>query len=98
MSDLVNILKFIPYGRENAVEIDTLCRETGLNNRSVRNLINSARKKSVIINVQDGKGYYRPTADDVDEVKRWKKQEENRAKEVFSSLSPVRKFLQENCA
>ena len=94
MSDkIIDIVKYIPYGKENAISRQSLSEKTGLSDRNMRNLINQARKRAVIINIQDGNGYFRPTKEDVDEVKRFKKQEENRAKEVFSSLAPVRKFL-----
>ena len=91
----INIVKYIPYGKENAISRSELCRITGLNDRSMRDLINQARKRAVIINVQDGKGYFRPTKNDLDEVKKFKRQEENRAKEVFSCLQPIRKFIRE---
>ena len=90
---IINIVKYIPYGKDNAISRQELCDKTGLNDRTMRDLINQARKRAVIINIQDGNGYFRPTKDDIAEVKKFKRQEENRAKEVFSCLQPVRKFL-----
>lgn len=94
MVNEIDILKFIPFGKENAISRTSLCTATGLNDRSMRENINRARKRAVVINLSDGSGYYRPTDDDIAEVIKFKKQEENRAKDVFSNLQPVRKFLQ----
>ena len=94
MANEIDILKFIPFGRENAISRTSLCMKTGLNDRNMRDNINRARKRAVIINLSDGSGYYRPTNNDVSEVIKFKKQEESRAKDVFSNLQPVRKFLQ----
>lgn len=94
MVNEIDILKFIPFGKENAISRTSLCTVTGLNDRSMRENINRARKRAVVINLSDGSGYYRPTDDDIVEVIKFKKQEENRAKDVFSNLQPVRKFLQ----
>ena len=53
----MDIKKFIPIGHENAVTIDTLCRMTGYSNRVVRRMI--ADSDAIILNLQDGKGYFR---------------------------------------
>lgn len=89
----IDIVKFIPFGRENAVSRDKLSAEIGCSDRVMRDLINNARKRVVIINIQNGNGYYRPTNEDAAEVEKFKRQEENRAKEIFRGLQPVRKFL-----
>lgn len=89
----IDIVKYIPFGKENAICREKLCAETGLPDRSMRDLINQARKRTVIINLQNGSGYYRPTQDDRADVEKFKRQEENRAKEIFKGLQPVRKFL-----
>ena len=91
----INIINYIPFGRENAISRKGLCIKTGLSDRSMRELINKARKKDVIINLQNGGGYYRPTKEDKVDVEKFKRQEENRAKEIFRGLQPVRKFLTE---
>lgn len=91
----IDIIKYIPYGKENAISRDALAIKSGCSDRKMRDLINSARKREVIINIQNGCGYYRPTKNDVGEVEQFKRQEENRAKDIFSGLQPVRKFLNE---
>ena len=56
-----DIVKYIPYGRENAISRDDLAIKVGCSDRIMRDLISKARKKTVIINIQNGSGYYRPT-------------------------------------
>jgi len=51
------IEKFIPYGHENAVKYETLEKVTGLNRRQIRKAI--ADSKAIIMNMQDGKGFFR---------------------------------------
>lgn len=62
MKDDIDILNYIPYGHENAVTRAELCERTGLSDRLVRRHIEVARIEGhPIINLQDGKGYYRAT-------------------------------------
>lgn len=53
----MDIKKYIPKGHENAVSIDTLMAMTGMSNRMVRRAI--AESDAIILNMQDGKGYFR---------------------------------------
>ena len=53
----MDIKKYIPKGHENAVTIDTLMAMTGMSNRMVRRAI--AESDAIILNMQDGKGYFR---------------------------------------
>ena len=53
----MEIKSYIPIGHENAVTIDTLMNMTGLSNRAVRRAI--AESDAIILNLQDGKGYFR---------------------------------------
>lgn len=52
----MDILDFIPTGSENAVTRVELCQRTGLDDRTVRDLIHNARRRIPILNMQDGKG------------------------------------------
>lgn len=56
----MTITDFIPYGRENAISRQALAQLTGMDDRQVRRMIEDARCNVVIINLQDGKGYYLP--------------------------------------
>ena len=56
----MDIVDYIPFGRENAVTRAQLRIVTGLNDRQIREQISQARRDTVILNMQDGKGYFRP--------------------------------------
>ena len=53
----MDIKKYIPKGQSNAVTIETLMAMTGMSNRQVRRAI--AESDAIILNMQDGKGYFR---------------------------------------
>lgn len=53
----MDIKKYIPMGHSNAVSIETLMAMTGMSNRQVRRAI--AESDAIILNMQDGKGYFR---------------------------------------
>lgn len=90
-----NIEEFIPFGSKNSVTRGQLCSLTGMSDRKVRREISLARRRTPILNLQDGNGYYRPREDDVLELSRFIKQEEHRAKMVFWSLKSARDTLKQ---
>lgn len=53
----MRIEDYIPYGRENAISYDELILETGLNSRQIRMEI--AKSDATILNLQDGRGFFR---------------------------------------
>lgn len=59
-----DICDYIPKGRANAVTRYELCMKTGFRDRQVRDLIHYARRDGSILNLSDGKGYFRPDLDD----------------------------------
>lgn len=85
------LIELIPYGRENAISRKRLCEITGLKDRKLRDEIARLRRHHVIINDQDGRGYYR--TDDKDEIARFVKQEEARLRSIGWSLRAARKML-----
>jgi len=86
------IENYIPVGRENAVSRIRLSEITGLSDRGNRREIEQARCRGVIIiNLQDGVGYYR--SDDVDEMHKQYKQNENRAMSVLVQQKFLRSRL-----
>lgn len=92
----MNILEFIPFGRENAVTTRKLTEITGIkSSRKIRNLISQERRNTAILNLQDGKGYFRPTDEEIKLVERFKKQEQSRAKKIFWSLRGCNEFIKE---
>ncbi len=93
----IEIEKYIGHGKANAVTRSYLVMATGLNDREVRDAISKARGNgAVILNDQDGKGYYYPTLEEYDNAVGCLKQEEKRAKCVFWTLKSLRKWVQEN--
>lgn len=92
-----SIIDFIPFGKENAISrpiLTSLCVEHGLiekqvrdKDRIMRSLVREARFDYAIINDQDAKGYYRPTAEDYNRVRKHIAQEKCRA---FSTLAPLK--------
>lgn len=87
----MEIIELLKEGKENAVTRETLCAMTGMNDRAVRSEIERLRREYVILNDQDGKGYY--LSKDAQEVQRYVRQEEARAKAIFYRLRPARELL-----
>lgn len=90
----MNICDFIPEGKENAVKRETLVARLGLSDRTVRLLIQGARERGeIILNDQSGAGYY--TTNDVGELKRQLKTNENRAFSVLRQSTYLRRKIRE---
>lgn len=89
----MNIVDFIPVGKENAITGERLRQMTGLTDRKLRNEIAIARRETCIINNQDGRGYYQPS--NKEEVARYIYQEEHRAKSIFYALNGAKKYYAE---
>ena len=81
----MDILEFIPFGRENAVKRSDLRDITGLNDRELRAVISRARKETPIINMSDGRGYYQP--DDKEDLHRYIMQERARARDILATIN-----------
>ncbi len=87
------IEQYIPFGKENAVSRQYLSIATGMSDRKVRMQIAQARRDYPILNLSDGKGYYRPTAEEYLEAKQFYHQEIARAKSIFWSLFGLKRWL-----
>lgn len=87
----MKITDYIGRGRENAVTRSRLAELTGLGDRTIREMIAQERRETVIINLQNGDGYYIPTK--AEEVKRFVSQETARLKSIGWSLKAARKLL-----
>lgn len=91
---MLNITTYIPEGKENAVTREQLCSLTGLSDRSVRQLIENARMEGVlIINAQDGKGYFR--SNDVKDIRRQLNANNKRAMSILRQQKFLRRRLSE---
>ena len=89
----MDIVDYIPFGRENAVTRTQLRIMTGLNDRKIRDKISEARRDTVILNMQDGTGYFRPLPEERHLVEAYDKQETARLKSIGWSLKATRQML-----
>lgn len=95
----MNILDYIPYGKENAVSRERLAGLYGggeHGDRRARKAIESARKTHVILNLQDGSGYFQPKDTDNDLVAKQYRQTNNRANSINRQRRALRKWQREH--
>ena len=101
----ITIIDLIPFGKENAISRKRLLQECitkGLvedtisdPDRKMRQLIETARRDYVILNCSDGAGYYRPNKEDILELRKYIRQEENRGKQTFSNITLAKKLYED---
>lgn len=90
----MNILDYIPTGKDNAVTRAQLCSFTGLSDRAVRKLIEIARiEGAVIINKQDGAGYF--ISEDAEDIRRQITTNHHRAMSILRQQKLLRRKLDE---
>ena len=100
------IVDLIPVGREYAISRNELlkkCTAAGVTNsdRTMRELITKARTDFVILNLSNGKGYYRldssikASLEEMQDLQRYIRQEESRAKVTFKNISMARKLYED---
>lgn len=85
------IAELLKKGKLNTTDRDELCTLTGLTDREVRRAIQSERRENVILNT--GNGYFIPTADDVDELRAYCRQERARATTILYNLNKYESLL-----
>ena len=86
------LLIHLGRGRDNAISRTHLCLEMGLPDRTVRGIIERARREGcIIINAQDGAGYY--LSDDPDEWEAQYRQDTSRALSILSRRKALRARL-----
>lgn len=86
---MLDIVDYIPRGRESAISRKDLCSVTGLPDRMVRRAMQHARLDHVIISSDSGDGYYRPTISDYPEVKGYLAREQARSISILKGLTVV---------
>lgn len=92
--ETIKIDIYIPIGKENAVSREFLRTMTGLPDRKVRQMIEASRDEGhIIINDQDGRGYYQPS--DIDEIERQYWQDTRRALSILKRRKHARRILKE---
>ena len=96
MEKRLEIEQYIPFGEENAISRKRLAQITELNDRKLREAISRARRDTVILNLSNGQGYFRPIEGKEDDlVVRYYKQEESRLKRIGWSLLATRRRVKE---
>lgn len=92
MSDRMEIvLDAIPFGKANAIRREILAARCGLSDREMRRTVEELRHTFVILNDQDGRGYYRSY--DLDDIERSYRQERARALNILRRLKVQRMLL-----
>ena len=85
----MKIEDYIPYGHENGVTRKQLARlfegQGKDPDRMARDAIQEARGRTAVLNLGDGKGYFRPLPEEKDLVLKWKRGQISRANEVKKS-------------
>ncbi len=89
----MNIMEFIPKGHENGITLKELCARCGLSERMMRGEIEEARKKNVILNLQDGAGYFTPLESEAHFVAHWVAQQTARANSVREGCRKAKLWL-----
>ena len=92
----MNIIDFIPYGKENAISRKQLSERCGLRDRVMRKMIEKERREYPILNSQDGSGYFRPLPEEKPLVERWLRQERRRSQSIGNSTLGAEKWLTGN--
>lgn len=90
----MDIMIYIPNGRENAIPRRELVEILHLPDRTVRNMIEDARNRGeIIINDGSGAGYW--TSDDLGEITRQLNMNKRRAKSVLVQNRHLRRKIAE---
>lgn len=87
------VFNLLLYGKENAKTRKELVKRTGVCDREVRESIERLRRKYIILNDQDGTGYY--MSENLREIMRCYMQEFKRAISILARLKPMRGFLRD---
>lgn len=100
----LTIADLIPIGRDNAIKRADLVKacvqhkliESGTQeDRAMRKLLEKARHDYTILNLSDGNGYYRVSSKDLQDLQRYIKQEDNRAKASFRNHALAKKLYED---
>lgn len=90
----MNIMDFIPFGKENAIGRFELMDKLNLPDRKVRQHIEEARKRGeIIINDQDGRGYY--TSDRLEDLQKQLNANHRRAMSILVQQKHLKRKIEE---
>lgn len=88
------VYNMLGYGKSSAITGQQIADSTGLVVREVRAVMEQLRREHIIVNDQDGTGYY--LSNEPQEAQRYYWQEYSRAISILRRLKPVREFLKAN--
>ena len=91
-------INLIPYGKQNAIKRSRLADLWKCSDREMRQAVAKLRKDEPILNLQDGSGYFRPTQEELGEVKSFLAQEIHRAKSIQDSVKGLLVWLEKEKA
>lgn len=90
------IVNCIPVGRENAINRWALREKAGVSDRKCRKLIQEAKEHGeIIINLQDGRGYFRPAEEDLSNISKQYHQNLSRMISLSKQQKVLRKILKD---
>ena len=96
----MRILDFVPVGHKNAISRQSLAILTKLSDRKMRDAIAEINEgenpEELIINLQDGRGYFRPAPDEDSLVRIWRAQENSRKTNVNKNVQAADRYLNRN--
>jgi hypothetical protein len=88
----IDICEYIPYGRKNAVSRAELQRHTGLPDRTVRTLIEAARRSGAhILSSSADKGYWQ--SDRPEEIREFIRESDSRIRKTAQAVEPLRRYI-----
>lgn len=92
---MIDIMDYIPRGKDNAVTREQLVEQTGIKDRTVRRMIHKKRQQGeIIISSTRGKGYYLPlTRDDAEGFIR---QQKSYIKHIQESITKAERLLRKS--
>lgn len=87
---ILDILQYIPHGKENAISRNELSRLLKLPDRQVRKLIEQKRQRGIpILSSSREKGYW--LSEDISEIQAFLKESENRIKTEKRNTSEIKR-------
>lgn len=89
----MSCVEYIPQGYKNAVSRQYLRDMTGNTDRTNRREIKESDE--LILNLQDGKGYFKPGLDEDRLVRAFIRQEESRIREIRKTVTKAKRYLDE---
>lgn len=88
-ADFLAVLK---AGEENAISSRQIQKVFGLNQRELRRIVETCRRKGVYILASD-QGYFYPASKD--ELQRFIRRESNRVKNQCIAIAPLKRYLKQ---